>query len=220
MPEQALRRYDDAPVTLGGRAMGPVRHICAFFHTKEEEYRTLRDFIVEGLARGEKAFHVVDARRREAHLDFLRGTGLDTTTALARGQLEVRGWGQAYLRDDYFDQNRMLALIEEALSDAAAQGYPLTRLVANMEWALEERSGVEDIVEYETRLNYVLPKYPDPVICTYDLSRFNASIVMDMLRTHPAIIVGGVLQENPLYVPPDLFLAELAARKRESTGCH
>lgn len=218
MPEQALRRADDAPITLGGRAMGPIRHICAFFHTKEEEYRTLRDFIVEGLARGEKAFHVVDARRREAHLDFLRGIGLDTTAALARGQLEVRGWEQAYLRDGYFDQNRMLALIEEALSNAAAQGYPLTRLVANMEWALEARSGVGDIVEYETRLNYVLPKYKDPVICTYDLSRFNASIVMDMLRTHPAIIVNGVLQENPLYVPPDLFLAELADRKRELIG--
>jgi len=161
LPEQALRRADDAPITLGGRAMGPIRHICAFFHTKEEEYRTLRDFIVEGLARGEKAFHVVDARRREAHLDFLRGTGLDTTAALARGQLEVRGWEQAYLRDGYFDQNRMLALIEEALSNAAAQGYPLTRLVANMEWALEARSGVGDIVEYETRLKAAYPIHPE-----------------------------------------------------------
>lgn len=218
MAEQALWRDDDAPITLGGRTMGPIRHICAFFHSKEEEYRVLRDFIVEGIERGDKAFHVVDARRRTAHLDFLRGTGVDTKSALARGQLEVRGWEQAYLRDDYFDQNRMLALIEETLSTAARQGWPLTRLVANMEWALEERSGVQDIVEYETRLNYILPKYKDPVICTYDLSRFNASIVMDMLRTHPAIILGGVLQENPLYVPPKLFLAELSARKGARHG--
>jgi hypothetical protein len=43
------------------------------------------------------------------------------------------------------------------------QGYPITRLVANMEWALEDRPGVEDLVEYETRLNYVLPKYDDAV---------------------------------------------------------
>ena len=39
----------------------------------------------------------------------------------------------------------------------------LTRLVANMEWALEDLPGVHDIVEYETRLNYVLPKYDDAV---------------------------------------------------------
>ena len=29
--------------------------------------------------------------------------------------------------------------------------------------ALENRPGVEDIVEYETRLNYVLPEYDDAV---------------------------------------------------------
>jgi hypothetical protein len=29
------------------------------------------------------------------------------------------------------------------------------------EWALEDRPGVDDIVEYETRLNYVLPRYDD-----------------------------------------------------------
>jgi len=57
----------------------------------------------------------------------------------------------------------MLALIEEVLQAGTAQGFPLTRLVANMEWALEDRPGVDDIVEYETRLNYVLPKYDDAV---------------------------------------------------------
>jgi hypothetical protein len=44
------------------------------------------------------------------------------------------------------------------------EGFPLTRLVAHMEWALEDRPGVNDLVEYETRLNYVLPRYADPVV--------------------------------------------------------
>jgi hypothetical protein len=44
------------------------------------------------------------------------------------------------------------------------QGFPLTRLLAHMEWALEDRPGVDDLVEYETRLNYLLPRYPDPVV--------------------------------------------------------
>ena len=50
------------------------------------------------------------------------------------------------------------------LQAGTAQGYPLTRLVANMEWALEDRPGVNDVVEYETRLNYILPKYDDAVV--------------------------------------------------------
>ena len=32
------------------------------------------------------------------------------------------------------------------------------------------------------------------------------------MRTHPAIIVGGLLQENPFFVPPDEFLQALRAR--------
>ena len=94
----------------------------------------------------------------------------------------------------------------------------MTRLVANMEWALEDRPGVRDIVEYESRLNYILPKYDDTVVCTYDLGKFSASAVMDILRTHPMVIVGDVMQENPFYTPPDVLLPELAARRQPPRG--
>jgi hypothetical protein len=35
---------------------------------------------------------------------------------------------------------------------------------------------------------------------------------MDILRTHPMVIVGGILQNNPFFVPPDEFLRELRER--------
>src|SRR5258706_243057 len=76
------------------------------------------------------------------------------------------------------------------------------------------------IVDPETRLNYVLSRYKGPVICTYDLSKFPASLVMDIMRTHPVVIIGGILQENPFFVPPDQFLLELRERRsvRKSAG--
>jgi hypothetical protein len=59
-------------------------------------------------------------------------------------------------------------------------------------------------------------------VCTYDLSKFAASVTMDILRTHPLVIIGGVLQENPFFVPPDQFLHEIrerrSARKRAATA--
>jgi hypothetical protein len=107
----------------------------------------------------------------------------------------------------------MLQLIQEVLKDGRDSGFAMTRLWANMEWALEDVPGVEEIVEYETRLNHILPKYDDVVVCTYDLRKFSAATVMDILRTHPQVIVGGVLQENPFFTPPDEFLAELRSRQ-------
>ena len=123
----------------------------------------LLPFIKEGFDNGDKAFHIVKEDQHAVHRKTLTAAGVPVADAEGSGQFELRRWEDAYLRDGHFDQNRMLALIEEVLQAGKTQGYPLTRLVANMEWALEDRPGVTDIVEYETRLNYVLPKYDDAV---------------------------------------------------------
>lgn len=152
------------PIHFANATLGTERHICAFFHSADEEYRILLPFIREGIDRGEKAFHIVDPVLMDDHFRRLQKNGIDTKPAVDRGQLVVRRWQDAYLRDGHFDQDRMLALIQEVLAAGPAEGYALTRLVAHMEWALEDFPGVNDLVEYETRLNFILPNYKDPVI--------------------------------------------------------
>ena len=201
-----------APVRLAGRTLKETRHIWAFFHSKEEQNKVLMPFFKEGYERGEKLFHVVDARHRDEHLCACGEGGIDVEAGLTSGQLEVRTWEEAYLRDGYFDSDRMIRVLTELL-EANRGKQKLARLMGNMEWALETVPGVTDIVEYETKLNFVTLKYPDPIICVYDLNRHSGSVVMDVLRTHPMVIVGGVLQDNPLYVPPAEFLKELQARR-------
>ncbi|HTO66465.1 MAG TPA: MEDS domain-containing protein [Bradyrhizobium sp.] len=213
---------DDRCLQLAGSTLGRHRHICAFFNSTDEEHRVLGSFIKDGFDQGERACHIVDPELRDDHLERLAQAGIDVKHGMDTGQLEVRPWEEAYLRKGRFEQDAMLALIEEMLKSGAAAGYPLTRLLAHMEWALLDKPGVDDLVEYETRLNYMLPKYADPVICTYDLSKFSSSVIMDIMRTHPVVIIGGVLQENPFFVPPDQFLLEIrerrGVRERASSG--
>ena len=154
----------DQSIHFANATLGNERHICAFFHSPDEEYRVLLPFIREGIERSEKAFHIVDPRLMDDHFHRLQDAGINTETAVVRGQLVVRRWQDAYLRDGHFDQDRMLALIQEVLASGPAEGFPLTRLVAHMEWALEDFPGVNDLVEYETRLNFILPNYKDTVI--------------------------------------------------------
>ena len=85
------------PIRLGNATLGANRHVCAFFHSADEEYRVLLPFIQEGLQRG--------------------------------------------------------------------------------------------------------------------LAKIGGKIVIDVMRTHPLVILGGVLQENPFFVPPEEFLRELRDRK-------
>lgn len=200
------------PVRLAGRTLKQTRHVCAFFYSREEQNRILMPFFKEGIDRGEKVFHIVDPRLRDEHLRACRDYGIDVDATSASGQLEVRRWEDAYLQDGCFEGDRMIRILEDVFETNRSK-YGQTRLMGNMEWALETLPGVTDIVEYETKLNYVLPRYSDPVVCVYDLNRHSGSVVMDILRTHPLVIIGGVLQENPAYVAPDIFLQELRLRK-------
>jgi hypothetical protein len=200
-------------IELAGGCLGRERHVCAFFNSADEEYRSLLPFIRQGFERGERAVHILDNNLKDDHVGRLKAAGIDAESAAAAGQLEIYPWEDAYLRNDRFDQDAMLALVEEVLEAGPKRGYSRSRIIGHMEWATLDKPGIEDLVEYETRLNYLLPKYEEPVICTYDLAKHSSRVAFDILRTHPVVIVGGVLQQNPFFVPPDQFLLELRERK-------
>jgi hypothetical protein len=195
-------------VRLAGRILGAHRHICAFFHSKAEEYDVLGSFIREGFEQDDKAVHIIDPQRKLEHCRCLEEMGVQLHEVMHSGQLDVLGWDEAHLRNGRFDQRGMLTMVEEVMRRNASEGFGATRLISDMEWSQASVPGARDLIEYEARLNYVIPRYKDTVICTYDLARFNASTVMDILRTHPVAIIGGILQENPFFVSPAEFLEE------------
>ncbi|PSJ16515.1 MEDS domain-containing protein [Nitrosomonas supralitoralis] len=200
-------------VKLAGSTIERSAHACAFFHTAEEYYNVLLPFIKDGFEAGDKAFHVLDESDHAEHFRQMENAGIPVAKSCKTGQLEVRRWEEAYLKPGYFSQDDMLELLEGVLKENKIKGYPMTRLIANMEWACKhEITGVNDIVKYETRLNHFLPNYDDVVVCTYDLTKHSASVVMDVLRTHPYVLIGGMLHENPYFVNPEDLLAELEAR--------
>jgi MEDS: MEthanogen/methylotroph, DcmR Sensory domain len=201
-----------SPISLAGSQLGEIRHVCAFFNSDDEEYRVLLPFIKDGFECGDKAVHILNPAQHHDHLRRLAGIGIDTTTAQQSGQFELRSDTDTYLRDGRFDQDRMLQVFEQLASGNAKGGFLLSRIVCHMEWAAEGRSHVDDLLEYEARLNYILPRYKDPVICTYDLAKFGGDTVIDIMRTHPMIIIGGILQQNPFFVPPEEFLREIRGR--------
>jgi hypothetical protein len=201
------------PVSLGGSQLGELRHVCAFFANDDEEYRVLLPFIEEGLACGEKAVHVVNPEQRQEHLGRLAAKGIDTTAHQRSGQLEIHDNTEVYLRDGLFDQDRMLATFEDmVIAGRTTGGFPSHRIVCRMDWASGDPSRVEDVIEFESRVNDVWSRYADTVVCTYHLSQFRGDAIIDIMRTHPLVIIGGHLQQNPFFTPPDEFLREYRGR--------
>ena len=174
-------------------------HICAFFHSLDEEYQVLLPFIQEGFSRGERIFYIVDPELRAHHLARLSGAGIDVATAQASGQLVMLDWSQTYLSTGRFDRDNTMTQFAGARADGRTQGYPRTRFVAHMEWAL--KGSLDQLADYEMTSNFA-PLDGDVAICTYQLEQWGGRLLVSALRSHPLVILGGLLHENPFYAPP------------------
>jgi hypothetical protein len=203
-----------APISLAGAQLDSVRHACALFNSDEEEYRVLLPFILEGFERGDRAVHVLNPEQRGDHLQRLCTAGIDAEQMQERGQLEIRDNTETYLRNGRFDPDAMLAAFERLVSREGRASLRTSRIVCRMDWAADGRTHLDNLIEFESRVNDVWRRHDDAVVCTYHLHQFSGDTIVDIVRTHPFVIIGGVLHRNPFFVPPEQFLPEFRARRR------
>ncbi|WP_431247368.1 MEDS domain-containing protein [Leifsonia xyli] len=196
-----------APVTFAGGVLDHYRHVCAFVKSPTEADAVLDPFVQDGVDVGDRLLYLVDTAKPAAPLARLRRLGYDTSALLRDRQCEVHTWAETYLRTGDFDQDDMLGVIEGMLGAAPE---PRIRLLADVGWAAGDREAAEQLIEFEARANFLHARHRHVVICAYDTSRFDGAFVVDILRTHPMVLIGGILQENPFFVPPGEFLEERA----------
>ena len=198
-------------VALGvpGVQIAPGDHICAFYPSLADRDEILVPYLREGLKTGDKCVCVVDASDPEYILAEL-GADLDLGPYLGRHQLEVQRSDETYLRDGGFSTEGMLEFWNQSVGGATAAGFGFTRAVGEMTWALRQMPGVEELVGYEARLNRFLPRYPQVILCLYELDQFSGEVLVDVLKTHPKVLLGGMVLDNPYYLEPEEFLATRA----------
>jgi hypothetical protein len=73
---------------------------------------------------------------------------------------------------------------------------PGGRVVTDMGWALPARPSVEDLADYEAEVTAGARRYPQSVVCLYDLDRCT-TVVHAVIRAHSRVWMRGVVLENP-----------------------
>ena len=101
----------------------------------------------------------------EEHLRRLGTAGIDTAAAQRRGQFELRTNTETYLRDGRFDRTGCWRPSSSWPTAPRDGGFSLSRIVCQMDWAAGARSHVDDLVEFESRVNTVWERHEDAVIC-------------------------------------------------------
>lgn len=183
-------------------------HYCGIYKSDEEHRRIIIDFVRQGIERKEKMIYLVNLQTVAQLEDMLKNAGVAVSEVTAKGQLVIMTAKGAYLSEGQFDPVKMIALLREETDKAVAEGYTALRATGEMTWALAGAPGCERLIEYEAMLNNFFPNNRCYGICQYDRRRFDSEMILDILHTHPRVLVGqqGYDNERMYYVPPELFL--------------
>jgi hypothetical protein len=201
----------DIAAGIPGLALQAGDHVCAFYRGPEGRDEVLLPFLRAGLLAGDKCLAVLDEADPDEVTRRLADV-IDLDAGPDGHQLEVLTSAESYLLGGAFSSPEMLSFWNLRVgSSIGQQGYHFARSLGEMTWALRDLPGVEDLVSYEAELNEFLPQYPQVILCLYDLDRFDGGLVVDLLRTHPKIVMCGTVMDNPYYTEPTAFLA---ARRR------
>lgn len=186
-------------------ALSPGDHACVFYRGAAGRDEVLYPYLRAGLRAGDKCICVVDSAATAEEVSGLHAEGARDR------QLDVHLSDTSYLSGGVFTRGHMLSFWSEHLEKATEHGFGFCRLAGEMTWALRDVPGVEDLVRYESELNEMAAGYPTAILCLYDLDRFSGEVVAEVVKTHPKVLIAGMLVENPYYVAPDEFLRRTQA---------
>jgi hypothetical protein len=182
-------------------------HIAGLYETEQERDDILMGYLHRGDLDGDLQLYCPVERTKEAF-----SAAYDERYPACAGHthaphlFQLLSTRELYYPDGTFSPWAMDAGLNAFFVESQSEGRRYVRASAEMVWALKAIPGVEHLMAYESRLNYFIPGKPWVSVCLYNLSRFPGSTMMNVLRTHPYTISGGVITENPYYQDPDTWL--------------
>ena len=195
------------PVALGiaGLEAEPGDHICALFSGERERDQILIPFLRAGLASGDKCICVVDGTPPGDIVATLGPVGQAAALTVGK-QLEVIRSCDMYLRSGRFRADEVIGTWKAAIADAMYAGqFDVVRAVET--WSRRDvLPDINELMLLESEMNQYLPLYPQVIVCLYDIDRFGGGALMNLVKTHPRMLVGGVVIENPYLMTPDEVL--------------
>jgi hypothetical protein len=197
-------------------------HVCGLYEGGDERDQIVFGYFRQGCADGDLQLYVPVERSEEEFVRDFSAACPECADRLADpSAFSFYSARELYYPDGTFSPDAMDAGLDAFFVESQGGGRRNIRATAEMVWALEAIPGVEQLMIYESRLNYFIPGKPWVSICLYNLDRFSGADIMNVLRTHPFTINKGIISRNPYYVDPDEWLSENApewvGRRRKET---
>ena len=180
--------------TLCGKALDGILHVCAFVESREEGYDLLLPFLKEAGAQRHRVMGMVGPEQRDAWEAWTKQHRLPANDVLT--------WSDSLLQDGRFSSGVALDLLERQHVRAQLDGFGGLRGFADMAWASKTVDG--ELLEYEVRVNDVLGRYHDALICLYDVKACPVGLMRELIDAHPTVVLDGSLHQNRHWRRPRL----------------
>jgi hypothetical protein len=212
----SIRSPKEAGVTeaidfgIPGLNLAPGDHVCALYMGAAERDAILFPYLQAGLRSGDKCICIVDQDDTEAVRTGISAGTDNIDACIESGQLQMHTSSETYLAcgAGRFTTDDMINFWEDSVGRAMSGDFRFARMAGEMSWALRDLPGLDELTRYESEFNRYVVRYPQWALCLYDLERFGGGILVDVLKTHPKILLGGMVLHNPHYLSPDEFLAQ------------
>lgn len=186
-------------------------HICGLYETEQERDEILFGYLHQGCLDGNYQLYAYaerseqDFRSRYAaeHPNCAKGLNDPNCFAISPAR-------QLYYPHGTFSARDMDSSLNDFYSHAQEHGKRYVRGAAEMVWALEAVPGAEELMIYESRLNYFVQGKYWASFCLYNVNKFSGAQIMKVLQTHPLVTTGKTIMRNTYYIDPDRWLAENA----------
>ena len=177
-------------------------HVAYVWETPAEFARAV-GFLQRGIRDGD---HCVIFGHDEANAEVVKvlaSMGFDTGHLERSGRLTLLG-GKA-------SGDMMLEEIGAAFQRATDAGAPLIRLLGNIGWSRPGWPEDKEILAFEAKVTGAARLFPSVVMCMYDANSLSASVMLHgCFETHPVVITGNVLRQNPYHIPIEEYLKRRA----------
>ena len=175
----------------------PRRHVCVFYRNPVEQWEVFRRYFLHHYRRRQPTLYIHSASSQSRIREWLGSDGLDFDEVTQSGLLQLLAADQSYLKAGNFSADGMVAFVRQMIIRTSSEGYPAHLITGEMDWYFSRAPGVEEIHEYERRLNFLQDEFPEvTIVCQYDVSRFDVETVVEACCTHPLIEWRGQLHRG------------------------
>lgn len=181
----------------------PFRHQCLIYDgSPAKVLPALTATIREKLSENYRCLYLNSPPMVAGIRAHLSAAGVDVPREIAGGRL-VLSSARDYLRDGEFAIDRMLATLEDTLSQALGDGYRGVWASGDVAWELGPEQDFSMLLDYELRLERFMQSHPSFCgICQYHATTLPQLALREGLVTHPVLFANATLSRlNPHYIP-------------------